>query len=213
MAWHLVTLALAMAVCVLVYWKRVDIHAAVVARRAPDIIFLGDSITAVGRVWDWRLGRASFRTANYGQSSAGIRVVSWVARVLALPATHATQVSIMAGTNDVPSMAGYLGFQGDVDGAAREYADLLQYLAASGVQRIVVTSAPPQVDAVNNAFLDRLNAALRLEVARLPGAEYIDLWPQLADGGRIRPEMTTDGVHFSAKAYRIWARELAKRLR
>src|SRR5687768_11204909 len=101
--WHkgaAVWVVTAAALLAVAYDARVELHRKLTHRLGgPTIAFIGDSITANGEVWDWKLNRASFDTANFGQGSAGLRVISWIARVRAIPLNHITTVSIMAGTN------------------------------------------------------------------------------------------------------------------
>lgn len=80
------------------------------------------------------------------------------------------------------------------------------------MQKIVITSAPPQTNQAHNRFIASLNASLREAVKSDHACEYIDLWPLLSDGGKIRPEMTVDGVHFTGQAYRLWSAQLSKYL-
>jgi hypothetical protein len=201
------------ALLALAYSQRVDLHRRITQRLGgPSKAFIGDSITAGGEVWDWRLGRPSFETGNFGQGSAGLRVISWIARVRVIPANHISVVSIMAGSNDGPSSTGPLSFRGDVDAAFAEYVSLLDYLKGSGVLKVVITSAPPGRDAATTRFLAQLNARIAAHAAKDPIFTYVDLWPSLSAGDQLKPEMTVDGVHFNKAAYGIWAAELRKHL-
>lgn len=198
--------ALILFSAVLWYAARADIHRRVVDKAGgPEIAFIGDSLTYGGGVWDWRLGSASFKTANFGLSGANIRVISWVTQARVLPSKTPRIVCLMAGSNDAPAVSHPLSFRGDAKEAFAEYRAILQALKAAGVERIVVTSAPPQDDPAATAFLRELNTLVRAAVEALPGGVYVDLWPAFEHEGRLRPELTTDGVHFTSLAYSKWA--------
>jgi lysophospholipase L1-like esterase len=39
-------------------------------------------------------------------------------------------------------------------------------------------------------------------------AQYLDLWPALADGDALRGDYTDDGLHLNAAGYEAWLGEL-----
>jgi lysophospholipase L1-like esterase len=196
-----------------VYKERVDLHRQITNKLGgPNIAFIGDSITNGGGVWDWKLGKLSFKTGNFGQDSAGIQVVSWFVKTRIIPLNHITTVSIMAGTNDGPGNNGALTFNGDYKSTLAEYILLIQYMQKNNVKKIIITSTPPQIEKNSNNFIKNLNSGLKKYAQSNKNCVYIDLWPILSDGEKIRPEMTTDGVHFSSKAYSLWGEQLKKHI-
>jgi lysophospholipase L1-like esterase len=66
--------------------------------QAPSYVFIGDSITAGGGVWGWRLGCDSLSAINLGQSG----LLTWQIADEAPVAAHyrPRTVVVMAGTND-----------------------------------------------------------------------------------------------------------------
>ena len=62
-----------------------------------------------------------------------------------------------------------------------------------------------------NDIVQEFNIRLR-EIAISQNAKVIDLNTHIAPNKILLPEFTSDGVHFSASAYAIWARELRKML-
>lgn len=202
-------LLLAITLSALLFFARDLVHKRIVGGFHPDILMLGDSNTEGGGIWDFRL-RTFMRAVNFGEGGAGIRVIDWRARVRSFEVHDFKTVVIMAGTNDYDGKP--LSFAGDAEAAAQTYIELLRYFQARGVAKIIVTSTPPRASAPHNAFYRALNAKIQQFAGISQCCVYIDLWPALADGDSVRADMTTDGVHFSEKAYKIWAAELRKHI-
>ena len=71
----------------------------------------------------------------------------------------------------------------------------------------------PQVNLGRNKEVDRLNKMLS-DYAASNKIEVINLLPSIATrDGYLKPDLSWDGVHFKAEAYRIWAREVERVLR
>ena len=65
----------------------------------------------------------------------------------------------------------------------------------------------PESNAGRNREVDKLNKLLS-DYARNNKIDYIDILPSITRAGYLREELTWDGIHFKAEAYRIWAREV-----
>ncbi len=193
---------------VFIYRYRFELHKVIAPHtKLANIAFIGDSITAGSGIWDCRIGKP-FGTANFGENGAGLHEISRIAKARINSGSRFTSVSIMAGTNDAIPIDDPEKANRRIEETLNAYVGLIGHLQANGVKKIVVTSTPPQADYKKNTFIRKLNASLIQHINQTRCCAYIDLWPLLSDGERIRPEMTTDGVHFSLDAYEIWTSQL-----
>lgn len=167
---------------------------------APDYVLIGDSLT---RDCDLR-GRLTWNPlASVNLASGGA-----VMRQIAEQASEARElrgrtILIAGGINDhVIDNAG-------TDKIAFDFGILLQRLAPG--QRGVVTLIPHVSDRAMSIRIDASNVVIR-RMAESRGFSIIDLSTVLSDGGVRRPDMTTDGTHFSERACQVWADLLRKQL-
>ena len=161
----------------------------------PDYVFIGDSITAGGSNWGWRLDGAPLSAINLASSGLVTRQVEG----LLAPAQkyNPRHLMVMAGTNDV-----YLGI---VDRA--ELRSSWQHILAA--DNVIVTLAPYTTSPKSNEGIARVNALVR-RMALAAGRKVIDLNPLLAPKGVLEAQYTIDGIHFTPSAYRIWTGEIKK---
>jgi lysophospholipase L1-like esterase len=161
----------------------------------PNYVFIGDSITAGGSNWGWRLDRAPLSAISLASSGYVTREVEG----LVAPAQNYNprHLMVMAGTNDA--------CLGIVDEAGLR-ASWQHILAADNV---IVTLAPFTASPKSNEGIARVNALVR-RMALAAGRKVIDLNPLLAPKGVLEAQYTIDGTHFTPSAYRIWAREIRK---
>ncbi|MES2989591.1 MAG: GDSL-type esterase/lipase family protein [Pseudomonadota bacterium] len=166
----------------------------------PRYVQLGDSITAGGGVWGWRLGLDPFSAVTLARGGSTTRQINALAAPLS--ALKPCTIYILAGSNDVgdprQTRANFL----------IDYEQLLGTAAHSGAT-IVATLIPPVTDPAQSARAATFNSSLRALLASRK-IRTIDLWPMLAENGVMKPEYTTDGVHFSEAAYAIWTAEMRK---
>jgi lysophospholipase L1-like esterase len=105
------------------------------------------------------------------------------------------------------------------------YVKILSTLQANGITPVIqlttyVAKITPKIGAAlrrltweENKEVDKLNKMLS-DYAVNNKIEVINLLPSIATrDGYLRPELSWDGVHFKAEAYRIWAREVERILR
>jgi|GEM_PF-3532139 len=169
----------------------------------PVLVLVGDSLTVQGAPWGSRISSNPFSAVTKARSG----FMAWQME----PLTNWQEwgfkpraISYMAGTNDA-------GTNRITDEQSlRDQLANIHSLLASGA-RVIVTLAPPNKDPVRSARTRRLDAAL---ANRLSGTRVrvIDLWPELAANGVIKPEYTTDGTHFTEAAYNIWAEKLRRNM-
>lgn len=161
----------------------------------PHAVFIGDSITAGGRNWGWRLWGNPLAARNLGASGATIFQVQAQARVAA---SYGPQtVYVLAGTNDL------LTGRGTPDEWLADYRGILAAIAECGAKP-VVTLVPYTAHAEHSAAIGEFNSKLR-ELCQEVGAGVVDLNAVVAPDGVLLPEYTTDGVHLSEAAYGAWA--------
>lgn len=156
----------------------------------PKVVFVGDSITAGGRGW-FGLARP-LGTVNLARVGFELRQMHPLMKTAS--EYRPRHVAFMGGSNDVAA--------GRTDEEIiRDFAELLPHAS-------IVTLIPLQKPE-NAERIERLNARMR-SLAEARALPVIDLNPLIADGGALKAEYTTDGLHFSDAAYALWRRELKR---
>lgn len=162
------------------------------------VIMLGDSLTE-GNAW----GRAfpDCRVLNLGlggDTCAGV----W-SRLDEVAAARPDFIFLMIGTNDFLRGA---TIEEIVQGHLRIWNDLARDLPKTELR---VQSVPPYMEEAlpglpPNLDIIAVNHLLAEEAARR-NLVFIDVFSALADEDKqLPPEHTTDGVHLSRSAYRLW---------
>ena len=158
---------------------------------APRIIVVGDSLAACcpfGKL-SWRpLGVLSLAKGGATLEEIGGQITR--ARGIA-----ARYVIIDGGVNDI------LFHDAPREQIERDFRALLRRLDDGA--RAIFTLMPHVADP---AYSERIEAANRRMAALCAehGVAVLDLNPEVAAGGVRRPEMTDDGLHFSARANEAW---------
>lgn len=145
-----------------------------------DIVLLGDSLTDQGR-WGELM---DLRVANRGIDGDTVRMVA--ARVDELPDAP---VFVMIGINDLTAGR-------SVEAIVADYTILLDRLRD---RQVIVQSVlgPSELE------VQELNLVLK-DLATQRGLRFLDLSPSLGHPLKY----TYDGIHLTAKGYRIWAEEI-----
>jgi alpha-glucosidase len=165
-----------------------------------DYVFIGDSLTARGHNFGWRLSGNPFSSRNLGCSGYTVhQVLGLVPQALEC---HPRWVCIMAGTNDFNG-GGYNSEQILLD-----YKLMLVSLK-EGHAKPVVTLMPQFADGRHSGDIDLFNAALR-QLCAEQSVPVVDLNSQIAPNGKLLPQFTVDGVHFTPAAYKIWVSQLRR---
>lgn len=163
-----------------------------------DYVFIGDSITAGGRNWGWRLKHNPLAARNLGESGYMVwQVKNELGQAVRY---HPKWIFVLAGTNDLFSR----------DGINKEtiddYRDLLRSVKGAHA-RAVVTLVPYQESGERASDITRFNLKLE-QLCKEEGAIVVDLNPIIAPAGTLLPQYTVDGVHFSQAAYVVWENKL-----
>lgn len=167
------------------------------------VVMLGDSITE-GCEWGEMLGRGDVLNRGIGGDTAqGV-----LHRLGDVTALKPSAVCLMIGIND-------LGSRVPAAEVAADVRAILERLRSAGVPRIVLQSvlplrpvaANPYRAIVTDSDIVALNDALR-RLAAGHGALYLDLHPLFSRPGGLPAEYTTDGLHLTGAAYRVWAAQL-----
>lgn len=179
------------------------------------ILFLGDSQVSLA---DWNAMLGAPLVANRGiegDTTAGV-----LARLSDDQDFAGDAVVLWIGTNDVLQGEGAEGIAGRIVDAARRLGDRRSEIEdgegavgdgrseiEDGGRRVIVLSVAPVAEWVERAAERNLVVAEvneRLATAAPGyGFTFVDLDPVLADGrGYLRGDMTSDGVHLNAAAYR-----------
>jgi lysophospholipase L1-like esterase len=163
--------------------------------RPPTFALIGDSITAGGGVWGWRLADEPLGAINFASSGLTLQQIAGLSdKALSL---HPRYLLIEGGINDIlldhdPSRWA-VGLENIARNAARANA------------RIVLTLPLPTAIAEDNAGMLVIRDRLRHE---FPAAICVDATRALAPTGLLRPEYTVDGVHLTEAGYRVWATQI-----
>lgn len=174
-------------------------HAVAQRVTTPDIVFIGDSLTANGGVWGPRIGRYGLDVWNLGHGGMTTRqILSYAEQAAKL---HPRLAFVMAGRNDVDS---------SVPESWGYYQKLLDTLIEAGVEPVIQLTLFAQHD-MRADFVTGLNARL-IEYAKQHGLRVIDLNKALAPDGSLLPIYTTDGTHLTAEAYDVWAKMIRKNI-
>jgi len=177
--------------------------------RQVDIVMFGNSLTQ-GASWNDLLGRNN--VANMGITSDILR--GYLNRLNYVLRYKPKIVFIMGGINDIYNWT-------PVEEIFPLYIKIIEQLKAKGIIPVIQSTTyttrnyakewggSPESNAGRNREADKLNKML-IDYAKKNNLDYIDIISQLSRAGYLKDELTWDGVHFNAEAYRIWAREVDK---
>lgn len=175
-----------------------------------DIVMLGNSLTH-GVAWNELLGRTN--VVERGITSDVLQ--GFESRINSILKLNPKIVFIMGGLNDIYNWT-------PVEEIFPVYQRILSKLKEKKIIPVIQsttystkTYAKDWGGTVEGNFgrnreVDKLNKLL-FDYAKKNGIDFIDLTSLMATvDGFLRPELTWDGVHFKAEAYKIWAREVEK---
>ena len=167
-----------------------------------DIVFLGDSLTDGGEFGEL-FGMSNIK--NRGIRSDEITGVE--KRLQPILKGRPKKIFLLIGINDISHGI-------SVDKLAQRYEKLVKkiILQSPGTKLYIQSIFP-----VNNGFnryksligkernIKSLNERIKA-ISQSYGAEWIDLWPYLADDkGNLKDTFTNDGLHLNGLGYKAWA--------
>lgn len=184
------------------YWDQRTSLFELLPIRDGDIVFLGNSITDGGEFTEL------FDMPNI--KNRGIRgdVITGVEKRLGqVTSGHPAKIFLLIGINDVSH--GHSATE-----LARRYERLVKRIRSeSPGTELYLQSVMP----VNNAphryknligkeqVIKDLNIKIK-EIAEANSAQYVDLWPALANkDGELPMAYTNDGLHLNGRGYRVWS--------
>jgi lysophospholipase L1-like esterase len=133
------------------------------------------------------------------QSISGDTTRNILRRLPDFAATRPRVVYLMAGINDLKNGA----TDAEVLGNLRQIIAQLQYRHPQA-QIVVQSILPTRMAWLPSDRAERLNQQL-VAIAQQANIQYLDLYSQMTDDrGNLRPDLTTDGLHLSAKGYATW---------
>lgn len=180
--------------------------------KQADIIMLGNSLTN-GANWNELLGRN-----NVIEMGIPSDIISgFIARINYVVKFNPKIVFIMGGLNDIYNWT-------PVEEIFSQYVKLINKLREKNIKVVIQSTTyaaknwgkdyggTPDVNYGRNREIDKLNKLL-FEFATKNKIDYIDLTSLISRNGFLKDEVTWDGVHFNAKAYKTWANEVDKVLK
>lgn len=185
------------------------------------VTFVGDSIASGLGIYQTGLPNAKYATYTSAGVNSFVNNVTMKNAVTgvqetpmeAIVATQPDYVYILVGTNNLVTQGGeesFLAYYERLIDMLREKLNpgVIFYIQAiPGVQETVVQSKP----GLDNARIATVNDLLA-NLALRKGCYFVNIREVLTnptDGSQIDDYQVTDGVHFNAAGYRVWAEYLA----
>ncbi|KQO64848.1 GDSL-type esterase/lipase family protein [Curtobacterium sp. Leaf261] len=164
------------------------------------MVFLGDSITEQG---DWEARFPGDHVVNLG--IGGDTTDGVLARLDEVVRLAPEAIVLLIGTNDFGNE------KKSVEHVVRTAETILVDLRRDlpGVRLLLVSILPRQ--AVFSARIEEANRHLRQFVATCH-AQFLDLWPALAEDGHLADRFTEDGLHLTEAGYDAYVAELVPAL-
>lgn len=161
-----------------------------------SIAFVGDSLTAAGRWDEWF---PEFSVSNHG--TGGATTADILAGIDVLIAEQPDAFVLLIGTND-------LAWRKSVEHVVRNIESILVIVRKQlpGTRILMQSVLPREADFAPS--IRDINRHLR-QFSGTVRAQYLDLWPTLADEtGALHSTHSDDGLHLTAAGYEQWLGEL-----
>lgn len=170
---------------------------------APIIMF-GNSLIEMGGNWNQRLGRTDI--INSGRGGFTTSHFVWLLNEQVID-KKPKLCFLEGGIND-------LGVGIPLDRIKQNYLDMVDRLMKNQIKVVLMAVLHTNFGTETNREIERIseiNAFIK-QLAETNNLAYFDLNPLLAANQILKKEYTTDGVHLTDDAYRIWSNELIKLL-
>ncbi|MDG5813894.1 GDSL-type esterase/lipase family protein [Chitinispirillales bacterium ANBcel5] len=165
-----------------------------------DIVFLGDSLT---RSVNWQRFFPNVAVHNFGIS--GDTSFGVLARLHQVTSSGPMKIFLLIGTNELYTYKN--ATNKEVLNNTVKIIDVLK--TASPPTKIYVQSIMPRHKKWGEE-IGIFNHVLKHTVSNY-GAEYIDLWPALADdSGGLKKEFTVDFLHLNNRGKKAWVNHITE---
>lgn len=159
-------------------------------RKTRPIVMFGDSLTA-GGLWSEWYGPSVLNRAIGGETTA-----DGLARVPDVSKLRPSKVFVLFGTNDYEVFS--------PEETVRNVRSIVEALRfQSPTSELYVESLLPTVTRTREGWVSQVNASLK-RMADAEHVHWVDLYSYFLDGGLIDESLTIDGIHLSARGYRVW---------
>lgn len=185
------------------YWKQRASLFELLPVTQNDIIFLGNSITDGGEFAELFPGYSIKNRGISGDVISGVEE-----RIGAITSGHPAKIFLLIGINDIShnltpdDMA--VQYEGLVKKILKESPSTTLYLQSI----MPIDNSFQRFTSLNGHENDILEMNKRIkDIANRYNLTYIDLFTPLSDPstGKLRKDVTNDGLHILGEGYRIWA--------
>lgn len=159
-----------------------------------ELYFMGDSLV---QLWDIEDDFPTYVTHNWGRSGSGIYYLMELPKV-----PKDDIVIVITGTNEL-----------NPDRSEQEWNDYvclyLNTISERGGKYIIMAPVFP-TEAKHQEHIPTMNKLVQSHLQKYENIRYLDIYEEFEKDGSIRPEYTTDGLHFSRRAYHTIANKINK---
>lgn len=169
----------------------------------PDIIMLGDSITASG---EWHELLPNVSVVNRGiakETTAGL-----LRRTTEVVDRKPRAVFLLIGINDV-------GTGVSIESIYSNYTKLIETFESRGIRVFIQSTILPgrNIEESQRRAVVDLNSKLFLYAGTRKATSYLDLNQVLAPEGFLRDDYTLDGIHLNGAAYKRWSEHILEHVK
>jgi lysophospholipase L1-like esterase len=165
------------------------------------IVMFGNSLTAQGK-WVELLGRTDILNSGF----PGLCTYHFLGLVQNnVLDKHPEICFVEAGINDITVGVSAEKIQ-------ENYALILKTIQKNNIRPVVTLTLYERNDPVSKAEVDRLNRFL-VSYCQENRIDYIDMNRFLTDSTGLKEDYSIDKTHLNEAAYKIWAREIEKKLK
>jgi len=164
-----------------------------------DVVFVGNSITEGFPVYELFPG---VKVKNRGIS--GNWTYQVIARLPQIVAAHPRKIFLEMGIND-------LIYHVSVDSILTNYRKAIEIVQKGSANQteLYINSLTPttyNLAALNPAIV-KVNDSLQ-HLCLQPNIHYVNLYSHMVKNNALDTSLTVDGLHYNAKAYRIWWQQI-----
>ena len=182
-----------------------------------DVYFVGDSITRRWGATDypallthWRRSFRGWNAANFGWGGDTTQNILWRIENGELDGVNPKVIVLLAGTNNVGTALA-AGREPDAADIARGIEAIVRAMQkrAPGAMIVLMALFPRNDFADANAVIADINRRIET-LADGERVRFLDINDRLSQrNGRLRADMSLDGLHLTRRGYEAWAEALA----